>query len=589
MVAAHLGNTRSNRFDLQVATSPTGPFTTVRAGAQTSGTTTGEEMFDFTDVTARYVRYLGHGNTDPTKGTWNSVSEISVFSQGVAGPTVGIQAMTFSPASLTVAAGATVTWVNNDTVTHTSTADGGAWDSGLITPGGSFSFTFSTAGTFPYHCNIHPGMTGTIVVTAPITPTPTPVPPTATPTPTPTSTPTPTPTATPVPVLVKINVPAANVIANTNDGNLPANTVDGSLATRWSGNGDGAWIQYDLGTAHLVSRVRIAVYNGNSRQNRFDLQVGNGGGVWTDVRTNALTGGTTTQLESFDFTATSVRYVRYVGHMWSGGTFNSLTEVEVWGPECTGCVTPTPPPTATPTPTPTPTSLTPTPTPTPTQPVSGTVYFQDTGTKQGWPNYPQDPQNLGRIDEVSSPVYKGTTALRFEQTYVKNSPDRFHSEVTYYHSEVQGQDRYYGFAMMLPTTWHNESVKDNFTQWGAENPGGPWLLMWIDQDHIKGGHPNTFGTTDFGAISKGVWHRIVFRLHMVSSPFEVWVDDTRRGAPSCTCGSTSSVRWSAGIYIAYWHDKYSSGLPAGSQTVRYLYQDHYRIASTFAAADPASW
>jgi len=51
-----------------------------------------------------------------------------------------------------------------DAVTHTVTSDNAAWDSGNIPAGGTFKFTFTTAGTFPYHCTIHPGMTGTIIV-----------------------------------------------------------------------------------------------------------------------------------------------------------------------------------------------------------------------------------------------------------------------------------------------------------------------------------------------------------------------------------------------------------------------------------------
>jgi plastocyanin len=39
-----------------------------------------------------------------------------------------------------------------------------AWSSGTVAPGGQFSFAFQTAGTFPYHCTIHPGMVGTVVV-----------------------------------------------------------------------------------------------------------------------------------------------------------------------------------------------------------------------------------------------------------------------------------------------------------------------------------------------------------------------------------------------------------------------------------------
>jgi hypothetical protein len=47
---------------------------------------------------------------------------------------------------------------------HTSTSDQAAWDSGTVAPGGHFSFMFQNAGTFSYHCTIHPGMIGTIVV-----------------------------------------------------------------------------------------------------------------------------------------------------------------------------------------------------------------------------------------------------------------------------------------------------------------------------------------------------------------------------------------------------------------------------------------
>jgi plastocyanin len=74
--------------------------------------------------------------------------------------------MAFTPGSLSVSVGTTVKWTNNDGVTHTVTAnDGSSFDSGPIAAGASFSFKFMTAGTFNYHCTIHSGMTGTIVVT----------------------------------------------------------------------------------------------------------------------------------------------------------------------------------------------------------------------------------------------------------------------------------------------------------------------------------------------------------------------------------------------------------------------------------------
>jgi plastocyanin len=70
----------------------------------------------------------------------------------------------FVPDDLSIAVGATVTWTNTDSISHTSTSNAVGWDSGIIAPGRQFSVTYQTAGTFPYHCTIHPGMVGTVIV-----------------------------------------------------------------------------------------------------------------------------------------------------------------------------------------------------------------------------------------------------------------------------------------------------------------------------------------------------------------------------------------------------------------------------------------
>jgi plastocyanin len=70
----------------------------------------------------------------------------------------------YNPDDVNVAVGASVTWTNTDSVSHTSTSDVSGWDSGIVAPGGQFSFSFQTAGTFRYHCAIHPGMVGSVVV-----------------------------------------------------------------------------------------------------------------------------------------------------------------------------------------------------------------------------------------------------------------------------------------------------------------------------------------------------------------------------------------------------------------------------------------
>jgi hypothetical protein len=209
-IAVYRGDTRRNFFDLQVS-SDGASWATVLVGAHSSGTTIFEETYDFADVPARYVRYVGHGNT---LSTWNSLTEVSIFA----------------------------------------------------VTGGAVSLT--------------PG--------------------------------------------------AAAVTASSHDGNPPGNTVDGNLGTRWSANGDGQWLKLDLGAVRTVAFVKIAVYNGTTRRNRFDVQVSSDNVNWTPVWSGESSG-TTTALESYDFPDLSARWVRYLGHGNNASTWNSLTEVEVWG------------------------------------------------------------------------------------------------------------------------------------------------------------------------------------------------------------------------------------------------------------------
>jgi len=79
------------------------------------------------------------------------------------GTAVAIDNFAFSPATLNAKMGQQVTWTNKQDIAHTVTADGGAFDH-QMPPGATFSFTFDKAGSFPYHCTIHPSMTATIQV-----------------------------------------------------------------------------------------------------------------------------------------------------------------------------------------------------------------------------------------------------------------------------------------------------------------------------------------------------------------------------------------------------------------------------------------
>jgi plastocyanin len=79
--------------------------------------------------------------------------------------TVKMAGMAFYPLTLTVAAGTTVTFLNNDNTTHTVTDDGGTFDSGNIAAGANYKHTFATGGTIKYHCKIHSSMKATVEVT----------------------------------------------------------------------------------------------------------------------------------------------------------------------------------------------------------------------------------------------------------------------------------------------------------------------------------------------------------------------------------------------------------------------------------------
>ena len=83
----------------------------------------------------------------------------------VRGNQVTIDGFAFEPASLTVTAGTTVTWTNRDEEPHTVAASDGSFHSPGMGTGGTFTHTFSAAGTFDYVCSIHPMMHGTVVVT----------------------------------------------------------------------------------------------------------------------------------------------------------------------------------------------------------------------------------------------------------------------------------------------------------------------------------------------------------------------------------------------------------------------------------------
>jgi plastocyanin len=101
---------------------------------------------------------------------WMWVAGIAAAADGA----VEIKGFAFSPKTTHVAVGASITWTNDDAIGHTATADDASFDTHRIGSTKSATVTFATAGTFAYHCSIHPSMTGRVVVgsasTRPTTP-----------------------------------------------------------------------------------------------------------------------------------------------------------------------------------------------------------------------------------------------------------------------------------------------------------------------------------------------------------------------------------------------------------------------------------
>ncbi len=108
-------------------------------------------------ITSAFLVLVPACSSGPPTGQVTAPASTSVNS-------VSISNFAFSPAKLTVTTGTSVTWTNNDNVAHTVTSSTGAFDSGSIAPGASFSHVFNATGTYDYNCSVHTYMKGTVTV-----------------------------------------------------------------------------------------------------------------------------------------------------------------------------------------------------------------------------------------------------------------------------------------------------------------------------------------------------------------------------------------------------------------------------------------
>ncbi len=131
-------------------------------------------------------------------------------------------------------------------------------------------------------------------------------------------------------------LPITAVTAGSHDGNVPENAVDGDLSTRWSAEGDGAWIRFDLGTAQTVGSVSVAWHRGDTRRATFDVEVSQNGSSWSTALSRAVSGGTSDRPEAYDIADTQARYVRIVGYGNTDNEWTSISEAEVLGADGEG-------------------------------------------------------------------------------------------------------------------------------------------------------------------------------------------------------------------------------------------------------------
>ena len=118
---------------------------------------------------------MNFGNETPPRGARRSFVRVALIAATLLtiatvaraeDATVKIDNFTFEPEKLTIKAGTTVTWKNEDDIPHTIASATKAFKSKALDTDDSFSFTFATPGTYEYFCSLHPHMTGTIVVEA---------------------------------------------------------------------------------------------------------------------------------------------------------------------------------------------------------------------------------------------------------------------------------------------------------------------------------------------------------------------------------------------------------------------------------------
>jgi Polysaccharide lyase len=233
------------------------------------------------------------------------------------------------------------------------------------------------------------------------------------------------------------------------------------------------------------------------------------------------------------------------------------------------------------------------------------VLFHNTGTTSGWNLV--FVEHRGSVAQVTSPVFKGSTALRVTQVYDPAYTGRYHSEFVRNDGYRPGLMRFYGFALYIPSNWQSVSQGFNIAQFIADfgdtgcDDFMPSTMMWftgsslstrVKQGSICNQSIRTF--SNIASLSYGQWHRIEIQANWQSNStgyFKVWVDGAKRLeqfnlATTISDPANRTFSFRVGMYANAWHDQ---GRMVGTQATRTLYYDQIGIGTTFGDADPNAW
>jgi hypothetical protein len=237
--------------------------------------------------------------------------------------------------------------------------------------------------------------------------------------------------------------------------------------------------------------------------------------------------------------------------------------------------------------------------------VLAAVLFHNTGTTSGWDSFVRE--HKGSITQVTSPVYKGSTSIKFTQVYDSAYGGRYHSEAVRNDGYTPGQQRFYGFAFQLPSNWQYVNQSFDIAQFIADfsNTGCdgymPTTMMWITGNYlhtrVKSGTACNQQIRTFSNVAQvpaGRWNTVVIQASWQSNTtgfFKVWFNGVKvleqYNLPTTIADSQNRrFQFRVGLYANAWYDQHTM---LGTQGTRTIYVDQVGIGTTFADANPAAW